>query len=170
METTIVNKVAESGIVTLNLENYYHEGPRMSIDLKDMLFMGMILKEKDFREWIKTHDWNQYKNANVCIFCSADAIIPTWAYMLVAAKLNGMAHHFVFGDMETLENSLFEKALSTINTDDFADKRVVIKGCGEKNISPSAYVEITRLLQPVVKSLMFGEPCSTVPVYKKSIA
>jgi len=168
MENPIVNRVAESGIITLNLENYLHSGPRMSIDIKDNLFMGMILKEKDFREWLKTHDWNQYKEANVCIYCSADAIIPTWAYMLVASKLNGIAHHFVFGDINTLENSLFEKALSGINPADFAEKRVVIKGCGEKNISVAAYVEITRLLQPVVKSLMFGEPCSTVPVYKKA--
>jgi hypothetical protein len=169
MENTIVNRVAESGIITLNLENYLHEGPRMMIDIKDTLFMGMILKEKDFREWLKNHDWNQYSGANVCISCSADAIIPTWAYMLIASKLNGVAHHFDFGDLATLENSLFEKSLSQINPADFADKRVVIKGCGEKNISASAYVEITRLLQPVVKSLMFGEPCSTVPVFKKAL-
>lgn len=168
MENTIVNRVAESGIVTLNLENYYHTGQRMGIDLKDNLFMGMILKEKDFREWLKSHDWNQYAGANVFVHCSADAIIPTWAYMLIATKLNGIANHFVFGDEGTLENSLFEKAIAVINPGDFADKRVVIKGCGDKDISASAYVEITKRLQPVVKSLMFGEPCSTVPVYKKS--
>lgn len=167
MEDVIVNKVAQSGIVTLNLEEYYHKGPRLSIDLKDNLFMGMILKEKDFRDWIKAHDWQQYQNANVSIFCSADAIIPTWAYMLVASKLQGIAHHFVFGDEKTLENSLFQKALEQLPVNDFADKRVVIKGCGDIEITPAAYVEATRLLQPVVKSLMFGEPCSTVPVYKK---
>lgn len=167
MEDVIVNKVAQSGIVTLNLEEYYHNGPRLSIDLKDNLFMGMILKEKDFRDWIKAHDWQQYHNANVSIFCSADAIIPTWAYMLVASKLQGIANHFVFGDEKTLENSLFQKALERLPVNDFTDKRVVIKGCGDIEITPAAYVEVTRLLQPVVKSLMFGEPCSTVPVYKK---
>jgi hypothetical protein len=167
MASEIVNRVAESGILTLNLEKYLHDGPRMGIDIKDNLYMGMILKEKDFRDWLKSHDWNQFKNANVYIHCTADAIIPTWAYMLIASKLTGLAHHFVFGNLETLENSLLDKALSSINPVDFEEKRVVIKGCGDKNISPFAYVEITRLLQPVVKSLMFGEPCSTVPVYKK---
>lgn len=167
MEDVIVNRVANSGIVTFNLEHYVHEGPRMSIDIKDQLFMGMILKEKDFRDWLKACDWEQFRNANVAIFCSADAIIPTWAYMLIASKLTGVAHHFVFGSPADLELSLFQMALSNVNPEEFADKRVVIKGCGDKNVPVSAYVEITRLLQPVVRSLMFGEPCSTVPVYKK---
>ena len=167
MEEVIVNRVANSGIITLNLENYFHEGKRMQIDVKDQLFMGMILKEKDFREWIKTHDWEQYRDSNVAVFCSADAIVPTWAYMLIAARLTGVAHHFVFGSPEALELSLYQKALTAIRPEDFADQRVVIKGCGDKPVPASAYVEITRLLQPVVKSLMFGEPCSTVPVYKK---
>jgi len=168
MEETIVNRVANSGIITINLEHFLHPGKRMGIDVKDMLFMGLILKEKDFREWIKAHDWEQYHNANVFVYCSADAIVPTWAYMLIAAKLATNAHRVVFGDSETMEACLFQEALSKIDPSEYADKRVVIKGCGDNYVSPAAYVEITRLLQPVVKSLMFGEPCSTVPVYKKS--
>lgn len=168
MEDILVNKVAQSGILTFNLEDYYHAGERIALDIKDQLFMGLILKEKDYRDWIKTHDWAQYQNKNVAITCSADAIIPTWAYMLIASKLSGIAHHFIFGSLEQLESSLFQQALAKVNLEDFLDKRVVVKGCGDKNVPTSAYVEISRLLLPVVKSLMFGEPCSTVPVYKKA--
>lgn len=167
MEEGIVNRVANSGIVTLNLEHFLHPGKRMRIDVKETLFMGLILKEKDFREWIKTHDWEQYRDANVFIHCSADAIVPTWAYMLIGSKLTGIAHFFLFGSEEALNSALFMQALSKIEPHEYSDKRVVIKGCGDQYISPAAYVEITRLLQPHVKSLMFGEPCSTVPVYKK---
>lgn len=163
----LVNKVAQSGIVTIDLENYYTDGERCKIDVKDNLFMGLILKEKDFREWIKNHDWQQYKNKLVAICCTADAIVPTWAYMLIASKLNGIAQYYVFGDEQALELSLFEKTLSQLNALDFEDKRVVIKGCGDKNISPAAYVLAMQKLQPHVKSIMFGEPCSTVPVFKK---
>lgn len=166
-EDIIINRVAESGLQTLNLEDYYDAGLRMELDIKDTLFMGLVLKEKDFRAWANGHDWEQYRNANVAIFCSADAIVPTWAYMLVASKLTGIANHFVFGDTKSLELSLYQKALSAINPADFADKRVVVKGCGDKQVPESAYVEVSRILLPVVKSLMFGEPCSTVPVYKK---
>lgn len=168
MEDVLVNKVAQSGIITFNLEDYYHTGDRVVLDIKDQLFMGLILKEKDFRDWIKNHDWAQYQDKNIAIICSADAIIPTWAYMLIASKLSGIAHHFVFGTEAQLESSLFQNALSLVKIDDFSDKRVVVKGCGDKNVPTSAYVEISRLLLPVVKSLMFGEPCSTVPVYKKA--
>lgn len=168
MEDALVNKVAQSGIITFNLEDYYHPGDRIVLDIKDQLFMGLILKEKDFRDWIKSNDWTQYLNKNVAITCTADAIIPTWAYMLIASKLTGVAHHFIFGSEQQLENSLFQLALSKVTISDFAEKRVVIKGCGDKNVPVFAYVEISRLFLPVVKSLMFGEPCSTVPVYKKS--
>ena len=167
MEETIINRVAGSGIVTLNLEQYLHPGQRMEIDIKDTLFMGLILKEKDFRDWIKNHDWEQYRDANVFIHCSADAIVPTWAYMLIAARLTGVAHFFLFGDAAALDTALFMQALAMVNPADYSEKRVVIKGCGDQYVTPAAYVEITRLLQPFVKSLMFGEPCSTVPVYKK---
>lgn len=167
MEEVIINKVAQSGLITFNLEEHYHPGERALIDIKDTLFMGLILKEKDFREWVKNHDWSQYEGKNVAIFCGTDAIIPTWAYMLVASKLSGNANFFVFGDEKTLETALYLNALQHVDVESFRDKRVVIKGCSDFPVPESAYVEITRLLAPVVKSIMFGEPCSTVPVLKR---
>jgi hypothetical protein len=163
----IINKVAGSGLITLNLEDYYHAGERVVYDLKDNLFHGLILKEKDFREFLKQHDWSQYAGKNVAIICSADAIVPTWAYMLLATHLEPYAHLFVFGDLATLETILYQKALSRIDMAAFKDARVVIKGCGHLPVPTYAYVEITRLLKPYVKSLMYGEPCSTVPIFKR---
>jgi hypothetical protein len=167
IQENIINKVANSGLVTLNLEDYYHTGERLVYDIKDNLFHGLILKEKDFREFIKNHDWAQYQDKNVAIICSADAIVPTWAYMLLANRMKPFANEVVFGDLNTLESVLFTKALSKIKAEQFADERVVVKGCGDLEIPVSAYVEITNILTPVVKSIMFGEPCSTVPVFKR---
>jgi len=167
MSDAIVNKVAESGLISIDLENYYPKGETAVFDMKDHLFMGMILKEKDFREALKNLDWSIYKNKYVAVTCTADAVIPVWAYMLVASNLSGVAKDFIMGDEKELHRTLFIKNLSAINTDDYADKRVVIKGCGETPIGEFAYIEITKLLRPVVKSIMYGEPCSTVPVYKK---
>ena len=163
----IINKVANSGLVTLDLEEYYHPGERVVYDLKENLFQGLILREKDFREFLKNHDWSAYQGKNVAIVCSEDAIVPTWAYMLLAVKLEPHAHAFVFGDLTALENKLFYEALDRIDPEDFRDARVVIKGCSKHPVPTSAYVEITRCLKPVVQSLMFGEPCSTVPLYKR---
>lgn len=168
MEDIIVNKVAESGLVTLDLEAYYPNDETAVFDLKDHLFMELILKEKDYREALKNLDWSNYQNKNVAITCTADAVIPMWAYMLAATYLQPVAKEVVFGNEDFLHRTLFLKNLSKINTTEFADKRVVIKGCGDKSISESAYVEITKLLTPVVKSIMYGEPCSTVPIYKKA--
>ena len=166
-EDVMINKVAESGIITLNLEDYYPQGEVMLFDLKDYLFMGLILKEKDFREALKNLDLTPYQNKNIAITCTADAVIPMWANMLVASYLQPVAKNVVFGNEDFLQKTLFLKNLYKINTADYADKRVVIKGCGELPVSESAYVEITNLLRPVVKSIMYGEPCSTVPIYKK---
>ncbi len=163
----MINKVAESGIITLNLEDYYPHGEVMLFDLKDYLFMGLILKEKDFREALKNLDLTPYLDKNIAITCTADAVIPMWANMLVASYLQPVAKNVVFGNEDFLQKTLFLKNLYKINTSEFADKRVVIKGCGELPVSESAYVEITNLLRPVVKSIMYGEPCSTVPIYKK---
>ena len=168
MEEVFVNKVAESGIITLNLEEYYPTEETAVFDLKNFLFMELILKEKDYREALKNLNWSIYKNKNVAITCSADAVIPMWAYMLAATYLQPVAKEVIFGDEDFLHRTLFLKNLSKINTTEFADKRVVIKGCGDKNISETAYVEITKLLTPVAKSIMYGEPCSTVPIYKKA--
>jgi len=131
------------------------------------LFMGMILKEKDFREALKQMDWSVYEGKNVAVTCSADAVIPVWAYMLVAAYLQPVAKEIVMGDEKELHKALFLKNLSSINLEEYTDKRIVIKGCGETPIADYVYMEITKLLRPVVKSIMYGEPCSTVPVYKK---
>lgn len=168
MEDVIINKVAESGLVTLDLEEYYPKEQPAMFDLKDHLFMGLILKEKEYRETLKKIDWEIYKNKNVCITCTADAVIPMWAYMLAATYLQPVANEVVYGDEGFLHSFLFLKNLSKIDLSDFADKRVVIKGCGDKKISETAYVEITKLLRPVVKSIMYGEACSTVPIYKQS--
>lgn len=163
----IVNRVANSGLVTLDLESYYHPGERVVYDLKDNLFMEAILREKDFREFLKSHDWSQYTGKNVAVICSADAIVPTWAYMLLAVHLEPYANMVVFGDLQTLEDKLFYDALSRINPEDYQGARVVVKGCSNYPVPVSAYVEVSRLLRPVVQSLLFGEPCSTVPLYKK---
>lgn len=167
IQENIVNKVAASGLVTFNLEDYFHKGERLVYDIKDNLFHGLILKEQDFRAFIKSHNWEQYAGKNVAITCTADAIVPTWAYMLLANKMNPYANEIVFGSLETLDSILFAKALNKININDFAGERVVIKGCADLEVPVSAYVEITNLLTPVAKSIMYGEPCSTVPIYKR---
>ena len=163
----IVNKVAKSGLITLELEHFYTEGERMVIDLKDRLWQGLVLKEKDFREWIRTENWDQYRDAYVAVHCSADAIVPQWAFMLVSSALSGIAYKVVFGNAEALEYALFNEALKRISPEEYRDQRVVIKGCSHKPIPSGAYMEVVQLLQPVVKSIFFGEPCSTVPVYKR---
>ena len=167
MNDPIINKVAESGLVTIDLADYYPVGEQAIFDMKDHLFMGMILKEKEFREALKSLDWEQYRDKNVAITCTADAIIPVWAYMLVASYLQPVAKEIIMGDEKELHKSIFLKNLSQINMADYADKRIVIKGCGETPIGDYVYMEITKLLRPVAKSIMYGEPCSTVPVFKK---
>ena len=167
MSEPFINKVAESGLITLDLEKWYPRGETAVFDMKDYLFMGMILKEKDFREALKQLDWSVYDGKNVAVTCSADAVIPVWAYMLVAAYLQPVAKEIVMGDEKELHKALFLKNLSSINLEEYTDKRVVIKGCGETPIADYVYMEITKILRPVVKSIMYGEPCSTVPVYKK---
>ena len=164
---TLRNKVAESGIITLNLEDYFPEEQICSFDIKDFLFMEMLLKEKEYRATLDNHDWNQYANKHVAVFCSTDAIIPMWAYMLIATRLSTVAKSVLEGTKEELFKELFLNNINAIDASAFEDKRVVIKGCGEKEIPAYAYTAITNKLIPKVKSLMYGEPCSTVPVYKK---
>ncbi len=165
---TFVNKVAESGIITLNLEDYYPNEEVVVFDLKDYLFMGLILKEKDFREELKILDTTQYQNKIVALTCSSDAVIPMWAYMLVASLLQPVATKLVFGSADEVIQKILLENISRIEPSLFEDKRVVIKGCGDKAIPEAAYIAITFLLRPAVKSIMYGEPCSTVPVFKKS--
>lgn len=167
MSETIVNKVAESGIITINLEDFLSKEDIVLFDIKDFLFMEMILKEKDFREALKNHDWENYRGKNVGIICSADAIVPLWAYMLITSYLPHVANFVAVGDKLEIQKRLLLKNISEINTENFVGARVVVKGCGDVKIADYAYAEITRVLLPVVKSIMYGEPCSTVPVYKK---
>ena len=164
---TLKNKVAESGIISLDLEAYYPAQEVIGFDMKDHLFMELILKEKDFREALKNMDWEMFRNKLVHIHCSADAVIPVWAFMLVSTYLSPLANSIYFGTRdEAIEKHLLNN-IASIDVREYSDQRVVVKGCGEKEIPPSAYIAITALLKPVAKSIMYGEPCSTVPVYKK---
>lgn len=167
MSDVLINKVAGSGIISLDLEKYLPAGEMVVFDLKDHLFMGLILKEKDFREALKNMDWSVYGDKNVAITCSVDAIIPVWAYMLVASYLQPIAKNIFTGTVEEMQKHLFIKNLSSIDASEFNNQRIVVKGCGEVQIDNYAYAEITRLLLPHVKSVMYGEPCSTVPIFKR---
>lgn len=163
----IINRVAQSALITLDLEDLYPEGQRAQIDVKEVLFQGLILREKEFRQWVKMQDWSQYKDKHVAIHCTADAIVPVWAYMLVATALEPHTDSFIFGTPEALEDFLFLKRLENIEGADYQDAKVVVKGCSKKPVPVSAYVEITKKLRPYAASIMYGEPCSTVPLYKK---
>ena len=167
MDEVIINKVSESSLVTLDLEEFYPKEETVVFDMKEYLFMGLILKEKDFREMMKALDLTPFQGKNIALTCTADAVIPVWAYMLVASYLEPLANEIVFGDAAFLHKMLFIKNIAKINPADYEDKRVVIKGCGELSISETAYVAVTAILRPVAKSIMYGEPCSTVPIYKK---
>lgn len=166
MDETIVNKVANSGLVSLDLESFLPAEEIRSFDLKDFLFMGMILKEKDFRESLKTLDLSVYQDKHVAVFCSADAIIPVWAYMLVSSTLSPVAKSIYTGTVAEAEKQLVIEKIRDLDTSGYAGQRIVVKGCGDREIGPYAYAEITKKLLPQVKSIMYGEPCSTVPVYK----
>jgi len=164
----IVNKVDQSGLVQFDLEELYVKGERVLFDLKGWLFEELILKEKDFRERIRNHDWKFYQDKFVAVTCTADAIVPTWAYMLVASQLEPYAKKVVFGDLKKLEETLFHESIFQLNPENFRNRKVVIKGCSD-HVPVSAYVDLTNFLRPLVKSVMYGEPCSTVPVYKSKI-
>jgi len=167
IQENIVNKVAQSGLVTLDPAAFYPAGERVIYDIKDNLFHGLMLREKDLRDFIKEHDFTQYEGKNVGITCSADAIVPTWAYMLLANRMAPYAREVVFGDMAVLETVLFEKEIAKADLEQYSGQRIVLKGCGDTPVPVSAYVELTKKLTPIVKSIMFGEPCSTVPIYKR---
>jgi Protein of unknown function (DUF2480) len=167
IEDQIINKVANSGLITIDLEDFSPVGERVLIDLKDNLFMGLILREKDFREFLKTNDWSQYQGKNVAITCTEDVIIPTWAYMLLVSKLQPIARNIVFGDLQKLEETLFQESIKNIDVEKYRDAKVVVKGCSKGEVPTAIYVSITKMLMPVAQSIMFGEPCSTVPVFKR---
>ncbi len=167
IDDQITNKVAGSSLITFDLEQYFQPGERVAIDIKDQLYQGLILREKDFRDFIKNHDWIQYQNKFVAINCSADAIIPTWAYMMITIALQPYARQIVFGTLEELQVAIFQKSISGIAWEQFKDAKVVVKGCSKVDVPVAIYVEVTNNLRPYVASMMFGEPCSTVPLFKK---
>lgn len=167
IQENIVNKVAQSGLISFDLAELYPSGDRVLYDIKDNLFHGLILREKDFREFVKEHDWSQYAGKHVAITCTADAIVPTWAYMLLSSKLAPFAANVVFGDLNTLETVLFDRALAKLDLEPYKDQRIVVKGCGDIPVPVAAYAELTTKLTAVAKSVMYGEPCSTVPIYKR---
>lgn len=164
----IVNRVAKSPLVSIDLEDYLHSGEYMLFDIKDHLFQGLILKEKDFRQFIKENDWSAYQGKNIGLICTADAIVPTWAYMLLVSKLGDYANSVTFGNEEAIERSLIDAAIDEcLQANDLEGKKVVVKGCGNVKSIEYAYTALTNKLFPLVSSLMYGEPCSTVPIFKK---
>ena len=163
----IENKVDKSGIIQFNPEDLIPSGPRIGFDMKDHLFQGLVLREKQFREFIKNNDWSIYTDAFVYIHCTADAIVPTWAYMLVASELQGRAKAVVWGTQQDLEDELLIKAINNLTEKDFTDVRVIVKGCSNNAIGDRVYMALTLKLKPLVKNLMFGEACSAVPVFKR---
>jgi len=167
MTNEIINKIAKSGIINLDLEDYAPKNIIIELDLKDFLFEGLILKEKHFRESLKDHNWSKYRNNVLALFCSANSIIPMWAYMLVTSYLEKNNLVNFYGNKEQVFNLLFLEIISKIDIHEFKDKKVIVKGCGNLKIHEKIYVAITKKMQPAVKSLMFGEACSSVPILKK---
>ena len=169
MEETLINKVANSELRSIDLEDYYLAGERKICDIRPWLYEELLLREKDFRVFVKAQDWSIYQDCYVALICSADAIVPTWAFMLVALELEPFAKKVVFGDLVLLETVLYDAVLNNLDVNSFKDQRIVIKGCGKLPVPVAAYTELARKLRPVAKSVMYGEPCSTVPLFKRKV-
>ena len=167
MADEIVNRVANSKLVTFDLEDLYPEGPRVLFDIKDWLLEGLVLREKEFRKSAKEHDWSQYEGAYVALTCSTDAIIPGWAYMLLSTYLAPVAKKVVTGDLEMLETVLYTEILHELDVSEYQDLPVIVKGCSRKPVPKNAYLQLINKLQPVAKSIMYGEACSSVPLFKR---
>jgi len=169
MSEEIVNRVSSSPLVTFDLEEYYPEGKRMTLDISSWLFEGMILREKEYRVYVAEHSWEKYEDAYVALYCSTDAIVPGWAFMLVTTKLQPYARQIVQGDLNLLETVLYRSAIDQLDLTEFKDKPVIIKGCSDKPVPENAYIWATQKLQGVAKSIMYGEACSSVPLFKKKV-
>lgn len=167
MKEDIVNRVANSKLVTINLEDYYPEGKRVLFDIKEWLYQGFVLRENDFRKQVEEHNWTQYENTYVALSCSSDAIIPGWAYLLLSLHLEPYVKKVVVGTLDVLETSIFNDLIIGLEISDFADKPIIIKGCSKKPIPENAYIMLATKLKPHVKSIRYGEACSSVPLYKK---
>ncbi|UII81869.1 DUF2480 family protein [Flagellimonas sp. CMM7] len=167
MMSEIVNRVAQSKLITFDLEDLYPQGQRVVLDIKDWLYEGFILREKEFRKYLEEHNWSVYKETYVALCCSTDAIVPGWAYMLVTSKLAPYAQKVVVGTLENLETALYQTVLENLDVSQFEDKPVIIKGCSNKPVPQNAYIMATTKIQQVAKSVMYGEACSSVPLFKK---
>ncbi len=167
MKKEIINRVAQSQLMTIDLQDYYPKGERVLLDIKDWLYQGFVLREKEFRTSIAAHDWSQYQDKYVAVECSSDAIIPGWAYMLCATKLQPFAKKVVYGNLEVLETSIYQSIIENLDITEYINKPVIIKGCTDKPVPQNAYLWITAKLLPVAKSVMYGEACSSVPLFKK---
>lgn len=163
----IINKVEKSELITLDLEDFYPKEPRMLFDLKNYLYEGLVLREKEFRENLSKLDWKMYENAYVAVTCTSDAIVPSWSYLLIANYLTGMAKLISFGTLEDLERDIFTEIIDKMDVDNYNDKKIIIKGCSRKPVPQNAYLQLIQKLKPIASSLMFGEACSTVPIFKK---
>lgn len=167
MQEEIINRVANSKLATLDLEDFYPSGQRIAIDISQWLLEGIVLREKEFRGFVSEHDWTQYQDCYIALYCKTDAIIPGWAYMLLSLALVPYAKKTVVGDLELLESILFSEIIENLALDSYQDKAVIIKGCAHKPIPQNAFVLLSQRLQPIAKSIMYGEACSSVPLYKK---
>lgn len=167
MPDEIVNRVAQSKLITFDLEELYPAGERVQFDIKDWLFEGLILREKDFRASVENHDWQQYKDSYIALSCSSDAIIPGWAFMLISSRLHPFAKKVVIGDLEQLESSIYQDIITNLDVSSFKDKPIIIKGCANKPVPQNAYINAISKIQSVAKSVMYGEACSSVPLFKR---
>jgi Protein of unknown function (DUF2480) len=167
VEESIVNRVAVSALVSIDMEEFFTPGERAVFDIKDLLYQGLVLKEKEFRDFIKSNNWSAYRDKLVSVVCSADAIVPTWAYMLLSVALQPFARKVFFGSVSEMESHLYQEALASVPWEKYRDAKVVIKGCSKVQVPASAYVEVTNRLRPLAASIMYGEPCSTVPLFKR---
>ena len=167
MADEIINRVANSKLVTIDLEDYYPEGKRVLFDIKDWLFEGLVLREKDFREKVNNYDWSQHQKSYVALTCSTDAIIPAWAFMLLIVNLEPFVEKALIGDLEGLETSIYQDVINQLDTSEFKDKPIIIKGCSNKPVPLNAYTMLINKLKPVARSIMYGEACSSVPLYKR---
>jgi len=166
MQDEIINRVANSKLVSINLEDYYPQGKRVLFDIKDWLFEGLVLREKDFREQVKQFNWSQYENAYVALTCSSDAIIPAWAFILISLQLQPFAKKTVIGTLELLETSIFQDVLNNLDVSEYTNKSIIIKGCSKKPVPQNAYIMLANKLKPFAQSIMYGEACSSVPLFK----
>ncbi len=166
LEEDIINRVANSKLVTVDLEDYYPKGHRVLFDIKEWLLEGLVLREKDFRGHVSQYDWSQYKDSYVALTCSTDAIIPAWAFMLISIQLQPYAKKIIIGNLDALETSIYQDIINNLDVSEFKDKPLIIKGCSKKPVPQNAYIMLSNKLKPIAKSIMYGEACSSVPLYK----